>query len=57
MVEVHVRVQDELDVFDAKAERADVGGDLGRRFRQIPVNESKLRPVPSTAGTLRLIPL
>jgi hypothetical protein len=39
MIEMRVRVHDQLDVFHAKAGRADIGDDLRHRFGQCSVDE------------------
>ena len=39
VVEMHMRIQDELHIFDTKTKRFDVGGDLRRRLRQSSVNQ------------------
>src|ERR1700689_5303273 len=39
MIEVHMRVYDQLHIFNAKTERLDVLDNLQRRFRKCTVNQ------------------
>ena len=39
MVDVAVRIEDQLHVLDAKTQGGDIGDDLGRRFRQAAVDQ------------------
>lgn len=40
VIEVYVRVHDQLDVFDSKTETPDVGDDLRDGLRQVSVNQN-----------------